>query len=276
MGQKFCDSLAGWSSLRVSWGSSPDVGWVTGALAGAAGSTCRMDRSQGCWQEASALCQVDLSAESLKGALTRRALAATRTRDQREQEGATELTGSSQPLSSDGAHKLITKIMQHTKKKFICPISHTHKNTGIVGVFFIHSCQAAIVMLAVIIFLFDNRRENIACLKNSCDTLVENHCATLPLPPHFIRFSSRSPAPTQWAGNTALPLEKKSVKESVPLFSDHLTFYFLTTPFKNKKRYIRYRSPQIHCIHLKYLGINALFIFFFQNQLPLVFGVHIP
>ena len=59
-----------------------------------------------------------------------------------------------QPFSSHGTRKLITKVLWHTKTYvFYCP---SEKKIGII---LIHSHQMAIVVLAVVIFWFDNLRE---------------------------------------------------------------------------------------------------------------------
>ena len=88
-----------------------------------------------------------------------------------------------QPFSSHGTHKLITKILRHTKIDiFFADL------TKKIGIIFIHSQQTAIVLTAVV-FLFDSLREKrsvpltkqsgIACFKNSCSTPVENRRSQL-------------------------------------------------------------------------------------------------
>ena len=59
-----------------------------------------------------------------------------------------------QPFSSRGTHKLVTKILQHTRKCIIFA-----KLKEIIGTIFIDSHQAAIVALAVVIFSFDKLKE---------------------------------------------------------------------------------------------------------------------
>lgn len=56
-------------------------------------------------------------------------------------------------LSSRSAHKLITKIMWHTKKyvTFFCRFDKKK-----IGTVLIHSHWTAIVVLAIVIFLFDS------------------------------------------------------------------------------------------------------------------------
>ena len=61
-----------------------------------------------------------------------------------------------QPFSSHGTHKLITKILQHTKKHIIFFASLIKKKIGMI---LIHSPGTAIVMLAVVSFLFDSLRK---------------------------------------------------------------------------------------------------------------------
>ena len=62
-------------------------------------------------------------------------------------------TSDFQPFSSHGTYKLITKILQHTKKYVFA------NPTKIIGIILIHSHHMAIIVLAVIIFLLDNLRE---------------------------------------------------------------------------------------------------------------------
>ena len=50
------------------------------------------------------------------------------------------------------AHKLFTKVLQHTKKDFC-------QSDDKIGIILIHSHQVAIVELAVTVFLFDSLRE---------------------------------------------------------------------------------------------------------------------
>ena len=54
---------------------------------------------------------------------------------------------------SHGTHKLITKLLRHTKN--MCYIFVENY----IGIILIHSHHMAIVMLAVVIFLFDNLRK---------------------------------------------------------------------------------------------------------------------
>ena len=54
------------------------------------------------------------------------------------------------------AHKLITKIVQHTKNIYIF-VDLTKKRK--IGIILIHSHRIVIVVLAVLIFLFDNLME---------------------------------------------------------------------------------------------------------------------
>ena len=61
--------------------------------------------------------------------------------------------GDFQPFPSHGTHKLITKILRHTKKVFFC------QSENKIGIILIHSHQMAIVLEVVVIFLFDNLRE---------------------------------------------------------------------------------------------------------------------
>ena len=61
----------------------------------------------------------------------------------------------SQPFLSRGTQKLITKILQHTKKCIILFADLTKT----IGISLIHSHRTAIVVLAVVISLFDNLRE---------------------------------------------------------------------------------------------------------------------
>ena len=50
-------------------------------------------------------------------------------------------------------HKLMTRILQHTKKYIFC------QSDKKIGIILINSHLMAIVVLAVVIFLFDNLRE---------------------------------------------------------------------------------------------------------------------
>ena len=57
-----------------------------------------------------------------------------------------------QPFSSHGTHKLITKILQRTKNRIFC--RSDKKKSKIL----IHPHRTAIVVLAVVIFSFDDLR----------------------------------------------------------------------------------------------------------------------
>ena len=59
----------------------------------------------------------------------------------------------SQPFSSHGTHKLVSKILRHTKKIYFCWSDQK------IGIILIHSHQVAIAVLAVVTFLFDSLRE---------------------------------------------------------------------------------------------------------------------
>ena len=59
-----------------------------------------------------------------------------------------------QRFSSHDTSKLITKILQHTKKHILF-----FANLTKIGIILVHSHRTAFVMLAVVIFLFDNLRE---------------------------------------------------------------------------------------------------------------------
>ena len=79
--------------------------------------------------------------------------------------------------------QLITKILWHTKKHIIFFANLTKKIDSIL----VHSHWMAIVVLAVVIFLFDNLREKrsvpltkqsgIACFQSSCSVPVETCCS---------------------------------------------------------------------------------------------------
>ena len=59
-----------------------------------------------------------------------------------------------QPFSSPGTHKLITQILQRTKKCVFADLTKKKK-----GVILIHCLRTAIVVLAVVISLCDHLRE---------------------------------------------------------------------------------------------------------------------
>ena len=77
-----------------------------------------------------------------------------------------------QPFSSHGTHKLITKILRRTKNGIFCR-SDKKKKSKIL----IHPHWTAIVVLAVVIFSFDDLREkrSVPPTKQApCGTLAEN------------------------------------------------------------------------------------------------------
>ena len=65
---------------------------------------------------------------------------------------ANKLYRNFQPFSSHGTPKLITKLLRHTKKCIFC-------QSNKIGIILIHSQQTTIVLLAVVMFLYDNLRE---------------------------------------------------------------------------------------------------------------------
>ena len=93
-------------------------------------------------------------------------------------QGAIGYTTNFQPFSSQGTHKLITKIPQHTKNIIFTDLTKIRYN------FDSFISDSYFVLAAVIFFLFDNLREKrsvpltiqsgIGCFKNSCGTPFEN------------------------------------------------------------------------------------------------------